>query len=350
MTPIDTVLIVWFIATGLSAAYVAWDAWTNNPQLTIMRWGWLLITLYTGPIGAALYLLSCKEPRPGQHETFIAPRWKQALGSTIHCLAGDATGIIVAAAISMALRLPTWLDLISEYVFGFAFGLFIFQALFMQDMLGGSYLMAVRRTLLPEWLSMNALMGAMVPVMVILMGRNMTTMDPASLRFWGVMSLATLAGLVVAYPVNWWLVATGLKHGMGTVRALGTGGHSLAAERALITAKTGEVPGPTAETTRAARAVAAPGTPGRASIAGQDYPSHLPAEGPAAGSHGEQAQTPKVSRPQVAAVSLLTLLALAAGLLLAARFGDLTVRAAMGQALVDGSNIGRQLPLKLPGA
>ena len=33
-------------------------------------------------------------------------------------------------------------------------------------------------------------------------------------------------GFVVAYPVNVWLVAVGLKHGMGTQRALGKGGHS----------------------------------------------------------------------------------------------------------------------------
>ena len=27
-----------------------------------------------------------------------------------------------------------------------------------------------------------------------------------------------LAGFIVAYPINWWLVANGLKHGMMTVR------------------------------------------------------------------------------------------------------------------------------------
>jgi hypothetical protein len=40
-----------------------------------------------------------------------------------------------------------------------------------------------------------------------------------------------MVGFVTAYPVNVWLVAKGLKHGMGTVRALGEGGHSLEAER-----------------------------------------------------------------------------------------------------------------------
>jgi hypothetical protein len=98
---IDGVLITWFILTGLSALYVAWDAWTNTPELTVMKWGWLLVTLYTGPVGAALYMLSCKEPKRGQHEAFIEPLWKQSLGSTIHCLAGGATGNIVTAAITM---------------------------------------------------------------------------------------------------------------------------------------------------------------------------------------------------------------------------------------------------------
>jgi len=32
------------------------------------------------------------------------------------------------------------------------------------------------------------------------------------------MSMALLTGFVVAYPINWWLVAKGLKHGMMTVR------------------------------------------------------------------------------------------------------------------------------------
>jgi hypothetical protein len=248
---IDTVLIVWFSLTVLSVVYVAWDAFTSNPELTVMKWGWLLVTLYTGVIGAALYILSCKEPAPMQHEEFVKPLWKQTLGSTIHCLAGDATGIIVAAAITMTLGLPMWLDVISEYFFGFAFGLFVFQSLFMKDMLGGSYLKAVRRSFMPEWLSMNAVMAGMIPVMVILMSRDMTAMEATSIRFWGVMSLATLVGFIVAFPVNMWLVAVGLKHGMGTVRALGKGGHSLAAEREGITATSDKVPAPHTDTDQA---------------------------------------------------------------------------------------------------
>ena len=230
---IDLILLGWFALTALSVAYVAWDAYRNNPELTVMKWGWVLVTLYTGPVGLTLYVLSCKEPLPGTHERFIRPLWKQGLGSVIHCAAGDATGIIVAATITGLLGLPMAIDLIVEYVAGFAFGLFIFQALFMKDMMGGTYRAALRHSLVPEWLSMNFMMAGMFPTMVVLMmGRDMRAMEPTELTFWGAMSAAVMVGIAVAYPVNVWLVDKGLKHGMGTQRALGKGGHSFEAERA----------------------------------------------------------------------------------------------------------------------
>ena len=55
---LDAVLIGWFVLTALSVAYVAWDAFTRNPELRVMKWGWLLVTLYGGPIMAAAYVLS----------------------------------------------------------------------------------------------------------------------------------------------------------------------------------------------------------------------------------------------------------------------------------------------------
>jgi hypothetical protein len=224
ITWLDNVLVAWFALTALTVVYVAWDAFTRNPELKVMKWGWLLVTLYGGPIMAAAYVLSCQEPANERHEDFIQPLWKQAFGSAIHCIAGDATGVIVAAAITTALGLPMWLDVIVEYVFGFAFGLLIFQALFMRDMLGGSYMRALRASFLPEWLSMNGVMAGMIPTMVVLMSHDATSMHATSLRFWGVMSLATLVGFVIAYPINLWLVGVKLKHGMGTERALGHGG------------------------------------------------------------------------------------------------------------------------------
>jgi hypothetical protein len=216
----ESILWIWFALAAASTAYVAWDNFVaGNPEETVMKWGWVLITLYMGPVALALYVLADKEPRPGEHERFIRPLWKQGVGSTVHCIAGDATGIITAAVITSALGLPMWIDLIVEYVAGFGFGLFIFQALFMKGMMGGSYLVALRSSFVPEWLSMNMMAAGMFPVMIFLMmGRDMRAMEPTEPLFWAVMSLGVIVGFATAYPVNVWMVAKNLKHGLMTAR------------------------------------------------------------------------------------------------------------------------------------
>ena len=185
-----------------------------------MKWGFVLVTLYLGPIGLLLYVLADREPAPGTHEAFVAPLWKQSVGSAVHCVAGDATGIILAAAITAVLGLPMWVDLLVEYVAGFLFGLLIFQSLFMRAIMGGTYAKNVRRSFIPEFVSMNATMAGMAPVMItLMMGRDMRAMWPGEPLFWFVMSLGIIVGFAVAYPANVWLVSRKLNHGLMTVRA-----------------------------------------------------------------------------------------------------------------------------------
>ncbi|MEV6205789.1 DUF4396 domain-containing protein [Kitasatospora sp. NPDC051914] len=304
----EALMYAWLVLVLLSAAYVAHDAFTANPELTVMKWGWVLVTLYIGPVGAAFYVLSCKEPRPGTHERFVAPLWKQAFGSTVHCVAGDATGIMVAAVLASLIGLPPWADSLLEYALGFGFGLLVFQALFMRDMLGGDYLKAVRSTVVAEWLSMNCVMGAMVAVIVIVRSHVPGADDVADVRFWALFSLAVGAGLACAYPVNVWLVANHLKHGMGTVRVLGEGGEPIPAPAPAH--------GPAAVQHSAAGHGPPSGhdpAPAGAPNAGDGAPS-----GTAAAMHRGE-----VTREQVTAVAVLTLVFLASGVLLAGIFGHL---------------------------
>src|SRR5207247_7923690 len=159
-----------------------------------------LVTLYFGVRGGALCVLSSKERRPGTHGRFVAPLWKQGLGSTIHGVAGDATGIILAATVTALIGFPMWIDLIVEYAAGFAFGLFIFQAFFMKDMMGGSYRTALRHSLIPEWLSMNMVMAGMIPAMVLLMvGEDLGAVDSLELLYLGGMSVSVFVHFRVVY-------------------------------------------------------------------------------------------------------------------------------------------------------
>jgi hypothetical protein len=216
---LDGVMLLWFILTTLSLLFVMVDIRTT-PASPVLKWGFILLTAYAGPLGAFLYVFGCREPLPGLHERYVATRWRQVLGSTMHCVAGDGVGILTGAVIASLFHLPKITDLALEYVLGFGFGWGIFQALFMRDMAGGSYMRALSKAFLPELLSMNCLMAGMVPVMTLTFASSPASRDPSKPSFWFIMSMALLVGFITAYPMNWWLVSRHMKHGMATVRPL----------------------------------------------------------------------------------------------------------------------------------
>jgi Domain of unknown function (DUF4396) len=224
---LDGVILMWFILAALSVLFVAVDI-RRTPESPVLKWGFILISAYAGPFGAFFYVLGCREPLPGLHARYVAARWRQVLGSTMHCVAGDGVGILAGAAIASALHLSASAHVALEYVLGFGFGWSIFQALFMRDMAGGSFVLSLRSTFIPEFLSMNTLMAGMVPTMTILMQAISGSDSPGNPAFWFVMSIALLVGAVVAYPMNWWLVAHHLKHGMMTVQKSETARESAA--------------------------------------------------------------------------------------------------------------------------
>src|SRR6476660_560249 len=142
---LEGVMLLWFVLTAAALLFVAVDIRTT-PESPVLKWGFVLLTAYTGVIGAFLYVLGCREPLPGLHERYVAVRWRQTLGSTMHCVAGDGVGILAGAVLSSVFGLAGLAEIILEYVLGFAFGWTIFQALFMRDMAGGSYLRALTST------------------------------------------------------------------------------------------------------------------------------------------------------------------------------------------------------------
>lgn len=233
---VDGIVWVWFGLTALSLLFVSLDI-SSTPESPVLKWGFVLVTAYTGPIGAFLYVLGCREPLPGTHERYVAAHWRQALGSTMHCVAGDGVGILAGAVIASFAQLSAPWKIGLEYLLGFGFGWAVFQALFMRDMAGGSYSRSLASTFLPELLSMNFLMAGMVPVMTIAMRQIPRSHDPSNPSFWFVMSLSLLTGLMLAYPINSWLVAHGLKHGMMTVSTAAANGDHARSSHATAPAR-----------------------------------------------------------------------------------------------------------------
>ncbi|MGI9534769.1 MAG: DUF4396 domain-containing protein [Thermodesulfobacteriota bacterium] len=217
---IQGVMLLWFILTALSFLFVVIDI-PKTPEDKVIKWAFVILVLFTGPLGAFFYVLGCREPIKGTHEQFVAARWKQVLGSTMHCAAGDGIGIIAGAVIASYLNIYGLKDFALEYLLGFSFGWAFFQAYAMKGMAGGSYIKSLRMSFLPEFLSMNLLMTGMILSLSLLRPRIAGGDDPLQPGFWFVMSMAIIVGFIFAYPMNWWLVSNGMKHGMITVRKEG---------------------------------------------------------------------------------------------------------------------------------
>lgn len=207
--------LLWYLLLLLTIL-VAWPAIQRQPITWVQKLGWILVILYTGPIGFFAFVFACYSPKKEWHSEVIAPTWKQAVNSEVHCVAGDATAIIVAAFILSFIELPLWIEILIEYFAAFIAGWFIFQAGMMKNMYS-SYGEAVRKTFFSEGVSMNFVMVGMLPVMVTLMHLLPNGRNPAYPDFWFSMAMATIAGAIVGYPINYWLVNRGLKHGCMTV-------------------------------------------------------------------------------------------------------------------------------------
>ncbi len=231
---LDGAMLLWWILTIPSFLFVAIDIFRTTPEATVMKWAFIILTAFTGPVGAFFYVLGCREPLKGTHEQYVSVRWRQVLGSTMHCAAGDGIGIILGSAIGAGLALTLWPDFLLEYVLGFSFGWGYFQAFAMKDMAGGNYLKSLRMTFLPEFLSMNCLMSGMLLVSKFWMPQVSGGDDPSRPQFWFIMSIALLVGFIAAYPMNWWMVSNHMKHGMITVLSEERGGeHSAMAHHSV---------------------------------------------------------------------------------------------------------------------
>jgi FtsP/CotA-like multicopper oxidase with cupredoxin domain len=166
-------------------------------------------------------------------------------------------------------------------------------------MMGGTYLENVRRSFLPEFISMNFMMAGMAPVMsLLMMGRDMRAMAPTELLFWGVMSIGVMAGFAMAYPWNVWLVSKGLKHGLMTERPPGSK-FEIKPKKPPARAAKGEHEG---------------------------HEAHA-AHGAAAGHAGGHQMMSDVTQPQLVAVGGVSLLALAIGMVAPANWVNLSLSA-----------------------
>lgn len=217
-------VVTWYVVGAIGAAWVIYDVYRINTKVQpALKWAWPIIVFFFAPLGLAFYRWTCRPPGIGSvhgeaaehlHHRYVSSTFRRVTGSVIHCVGGDGLGIITAMVIARSLRMAFWPEFWFEYLVGFLFGWLIFQYKAMRgmtDTAGMALWMGGRA----EFFSMMTVMAGMGAVMAyvtpFVVGQQP---QPTTFAFWGFGALGLLAGYVATYPMNWWLVAIGWKHGM----------------------------------------------------------------------------------------------------------------------------------------
>ncbi len=218
--------IPWHVVGVLGAGWVVYDARTANSALNApLKVCWPILVVFFSVIGIALYLVTSRPRDIGTYTgrqsklrrftEYSKPRWRKVVASAAHCVGGDGLGIMTAMVVSRLWGLTFWPEFWFEYAVGFAFGWFIFQTWAMR-MHGNGWLMSIWKGGRAEFFSMITVMVGMGLVMRYVTPAVVGEQPlPDTYSFWTFGSLGLLVGFVFTYPMNWWLVAIGWKHGQG---------------------------------------------------------------------------------------------------------------------------------------
>ena len=213
----------------LSVVAVVLDLRRHPQHMWIMNVVWPLSALYAGPLGAWAYFRlgrqasdervkaarSRDETPPHKRKPF----WQSvAIGAT-HCGSGCTLGDIVAEWTVFFLPVTlfgsqvfgTWaLDYALAFLFGIAFQYFTIKPARGLSMSDG-----LKSALKADVLSLTAwqigMYGWMAVVLFVIFDHELSKTSPV---FWFMMQLAMIAGFLTSYPVNWWLIRTGIKERM----------------------------------------------------------------------------------------------------------------------------------------
>lgn len=216
--PWFSVLAALAVASGiLCALVVALDIAVlgHRQRMRVMELVWPITALYSGPIGLAAYRAWGRQPRHGEQPMPAAV----ALAVT-HCGAGCTLGDIVGSSLvylaGLAIAgLALWAELPVDYALAFTVGI-AFQYAAIASMRRLSRRDTLAAALKADTLSLTAfeigMFGWMLLTQLVLFPVN--HLHPDSVEFWFMMQVAMLLGFATAYPVNWWLVARGIKERM----------------------------------------------------------------------------------------------------------------------------------------
>ncbi|MBW7851677.1 MAG: DUF4396 domain-containing protein [Rhodospirillales bacterium] len=218
--------ITWYAIGTLGVVWMVYDAQTANSALNPpLKVAWPIIIFFFSAIGIVLYLVTSRPSDIARYEgheakmkrftEYSQPTWRKVVASAIHCVGGDGLGIMTAMVLARVFGFPFWREFWFEYLIGYLLGWFIFQTWAMR-LHGNGWFAAIWKGGRAEFFSMITVMLGMGLVMAQVTPSVVGAQPmPNTFAFWTFGALGLIVGFVLTYPMNYWLVAIGWKHGQG---------------------------------------------------------------------------------------------------------------------------------------
>ena len=156
--------------------------------------------------GAAI--LALREPlAAAAHDHGAESGWRAAAMVTLHCLTGCLIGEWIGLAIGVALSLPSGLRVVLATVLAYTsgFGLTMWPLL----RRGMRLWPAVTTVFVGEVVSIGVMEAAMNTVDYTMGGMGVRSLFAP--RYWEALAVASVAGFLAAWPVNFWLLGRHMK-------------------------------------------------------------------------------------------------------------------------------------------
>jgi hypothetical protein len=198
----------------------------HRQQMPVMEAVWPVTALYAGPLASVAYRrwglpqseLWRKEQ--GLDEPPERPFWTKVAVGVSHCGAGCTLGDIVAefAVFFLGLEIAAvafWPEIIGDYLLALALGV-VFQYFAIAPMRGLGLREGLVAAFKADVLSLTAFevgLFAWMAIMAFVLFPD-PHLHPSSPVYWLGMQIGMCLGFLTAYPVNVWLIRSGLKEAM----------------------------------------------------------------------------------------------------------------------------------------
>jgi hypothetical protein len=237
------VLAVTSLIAGLiCAVWISLDELRHPQHMWIMNLVWLITALYASVIGLIFYFAygrlathrKAKAARQAEEmppSKALTPFPVMVAKGALHCGSGCTLGDILAEWLAFFVpAVAIWFGYrtifsekmfavwVLDYIFAFVLGIAV-QYFTIAPMRNLSLGQGLKAALQADTLSLTAWQVGMYGFMAIaqfylfrhVLGLKLEVPTP---EFWFMMQIAMLAGFITSYPVNWWLIRSGIKEEM----------------------------------------------------------------------------------------------------------------------------------------